>query len=200
MNEEVLGYRPEFTSALETLAVALSKAAQAGAIDTAVIVGGAAVEFYTLGAYTSGDFDLFVVNEDVLSRALLEVGFLVDDRPGKLHRPTGFYHPGLLIGVEFVSGPLFDGQCRASMIRDVELSNGLSVRMAPAEDMIADRLGAWVASRRLLARNLEQARLVYNLAENLDKAYLNGRIIHDTSGELTLATFEGLLSDGQDVP
>jgi hypothetical protein len=48
-----------------------------------ILVGGAVVEFDTLGAMTSGDLDLVYANDSALDRALRAVGFYREDRPGR---------------------------------------------------------------------------------------------------------------------
>jgi hypothetical protein len=50
-------YRPEFVAALALLAEAFEEVVVAG-FERPVLVGGAAVEFYTGGAVASGDFDV----------------------------------------------------------------------------------------------------------------------------------------------
>ena len=72
-----------------------------------VLVGGAVVEWYSTGAYMSGDFDLHVLAPEPFTDALLALGFRAEDRPGRLLR--GFYHPDFDLGVEFISGRLLDG-------------------------------------------------------------------------------------------
>src|SRR5688572_9363723 len=100
------GFRPEFVEALHLLASAIEKLRHSGAA-LPILVGGAAVEFYTGGSVTTGDFDLVAPDQDATENALVEVGFRREDRPGHLSR--GLYHPQLNIGVEVVSGRFFDG-------------------------------------------------------------------------------------------
>lgn len=94
-------YRREFTEALRLLSRAFD-IAEARGVPRPLIVGGSAVEYYTGGELTSGDFDLVTSRDDLVGEALLEVGFRREDRPAV--RLGGFYHPELLIGVEFTSG------------------------------------------------------------------------------------------------
>lgn len=61
-----------------------------------VLVGGAAVEFYTGGAVVSGDFDIVAGSLGPIEAALIELGFVRENRQGHLLR--GLYHPALLIG------------------------------------------------------------------------------------------------------
>ena len=69
-------YRPEFTAALEVIALAFREAVAKGAA-MPVIVGGAAVEYHTVSGVQSADFDLVTANgsDAILVEALEEVGF-----------------------------------------------------------------------------------------------------------------------------
>ncbi|TCZ64340.1 hypothetical protein [Roseicella aquatilis] len=144
-----------------------------------ILVGGAVVEFDTGSRITSGDFDFVTAHEDAFAEALLAVGFLRENRRGRLKR--GFYHPGMVIGVEIVSGQYFEGQADRGRVRILALDDG-EVCMAPTEDMIADRLGQWEASRRRDGELLVQATALYQLAESLDEDYLEHRIRQETAG------------------
>ncbi|MBM3538493.1 MAG: hypothetical protein FJX55_11735, partial [Alphaproteobacteria bacterium] len=75
-----------------------------------ILVGGAAVELYTSGAVTSGDFDLVTADDEKLASALEAAGF--QRHAGD---PRQLAHPELQMAVEFVSGPLMDG--RADLTR-----------------------------------------------------------------------------------
>src|SRR3954451_1770493 len=100
-----VGFRPEFTEALEVLAAAFTAAVARGA-NQPVIVGGAAVEFYTAGGIQSADFDIVSVRDDIVVEELKARGFR-EKYEGVLR---GLYHPDLLMVVDFVSGSLFDGK------------------------------------------------------------------------------------------
>lgn len=171
------GYRGAFLEALRLLERAFALAQQRGAC-LPVIVGGAAVEYHTMSAVQSGDFDLAEGDEDLVGQALLAVGFRKEDRQGHILR--GFYLVGadFEVGVEFVSGALFDGRTERKRLELVQLSDdGLEVlRFPPVEDMIADRLAQYEASPNSHADMLEQARLLWRLADELDFDYLVKRV------------------------
>jgi hypothetical protein len=99
----------------------------------------------TAGDLHSGDFDLVSGADDELAEALLAVGFRWEDRQER--RLGGFHHPTLPIGAELESGAYFDGRADRSRVRVLELPRG-EVLVAPTEDLIADRLGQWIASDR----------------------------------------------------
>ncbi|WP_149539514.1 hypothetical protein [Siccirubricoccus phaeus] len=83
--------------------------------------------------------------------------------------------------MELVSGAYFDGQAERSRLRLVELEGG-EICMAPTEELIADRIGQWEASRRQDHEMLAQAAALYGLAAGLDDDYLDRRIRHETAG------------------
>ena len=96
----------DYWTALELLAKASSRYfASTGR--PVLIVGGAAVSFYTQGQYLSGDFDL-VADIDFESFLLAE-GFEREVGQGRLL--GGHFHSAVpRLGLEFVSGALFDGR------------------------------------------------------------------------------------------
>jgi hypothetical protein len=187
---EALPYRAEFVAALELLARACAMLKKAN-VPLPILVGGAVVEFDTAGQITSGDFDFVAAADEAFAVVLLAVGFLREDRRGRLR--NGFYHPEIGIGVEMVSGGYFDGQADRTRIRLVELENG-EICMAPTEELIADRIGQWEASRRRDHELLAQAAALYGLAEALDEHYLDTRIRQETAGTIGIETLRSLWS------
>jgi hypothetical protein len=97
---------------------------------TPVLVGGAAVELYTLGAYTTGDVDLVGSVTPSVAQLLKESGF---KRHGRhwLHEPAQIF-------VEFPASVLDPGE-RAWRIEVA----GREVHIISAEDLLIDRLGSW---------------------------------------------------------
>jgi len=185
------GFPPEFLAALRILADA-SEDAAVGGHPRPVLVGGAAVELWTSGRYVSGDFDLVTSDPSPIERALLARGFRREDRSGYLLR--GLYHPMLGIGVEFVSGQLFDGRSDRSRLRSVDVGDGKKIVVIPPEDVIADRLGQDAAASGSDRRQLVLARMVYQLAQDLDAAYLLRRVADETGVSVTDTELRELLS------
>lgn len=175
-------YRVAFVEALTKLGevCALMKARQQ---PLPVLVGGAVVEFDTGSAIASGDFDLVAEDEDATAAALLAVGFRREDRQGRLLR--GFYHPNLLIAVEMVGGGYFDGRADRRRVRVLDLGS-VEILAAPTEDLIADRIGQWMANPADKTL-LNQALTLIGLAESLDIPYLDRRISDETNGEFDVA-------------
>lgn len=175
-------YRPEYLEALALIAKAANATVRAGG-NPPILVGGAAVEFFTGGAITSGDFDLWTGADDLIRRNLLAVGFKDEDRQGHLAR--GFYHPDLDMGVELVSGHLFDGRCDRARLVLARIGEDI-IHLPPIEDLIADRMGQYNSSPQKVPAMLEQAAVLYLLADDLDEAYLHKRIQEDTAGDFGL--------------
>jgi hypothetical protein len=100
----------------------------------------------------------------------------------------GWYHPQFPdLGVQVVSGPLFDGLSDPTRIKVVTAGNG-HLNMAAVEDLIADRLGQFAASKNRDQSLLRQARWLLRVP-NLDTAYLVRRI-HRESGDPSLLGLE----------
>ena len=180
-------YRPEFLEALKLLAAAFEEVVSGG-YKRPVLVGGAAVEFYTGGAVVTGDFDVVTDAQQELEQALLRQGFERPAGPGVLLR--GVIHPRLKIGVEVVSGALFDGAADETRLRMIPFDAG-EVAIPPVEDMIADRIGQYQANPAGHREMLEQAIILYRIATSdlegaLDRAYLDRRIRQETLEECGL--------------
>jgi len=95
-----------------------------------ILVGGAAVELYTGGAYTTGDLDFVGSVPSVVSKALEKAGF---ERRGR----HWIHDPGQIF-IEFPSSSLDSGE--ESIILEVE---GEEVVVVEPEALVADRLAAW---------------------------------------------------------
>lgn len=183
------GFTPEFVEALRLLGSAMEEVTAAGQ-QCPVLVGGAALELWTTGRYVSGDFDLVGVDPRPMEEALIKRGFRREDRRGHLRR--GLYHPTLDIGVEFVSGRLFDGNADPNHLRLVTIGQDSRVLVIPVEDVIADRLGQYASHPRSSKAMLMQAVQAWLLAPEVDRDYLDQRIRTETAGTLDLLQFEEL--------
>lgn len=97
---------------------------------TPVLVGGAAVELFTNGAYITGDIDLVGSVTPRAARALEGAGF---ERHGRhwIHEPAQLF-------VEF-PGTALDPEEKAPWLE----FEGQRVRIISVEDLLVDRLGAW---------------------------------------------------------
>jgi hypothetical protein len=84
------------------------------------------------------------------------------------------------IGVQLVSGRLFDGRTDPQRITLLPIEDGGTIALAPIEDMIADRLGQYAASDGRDGEMLDQARLLFKLAGDIDREYLIKRALEET--------------------
>lgn len=177
---------PEYVAALVTLGrVCEEYRSSVGA--PAYLVGGAAVAIFTQGAFHSADFDLVVAAEDAFRKLLLKYGFVAENRQGKLL--IGYYHPDHpQFGWQLVTGPLFDGRSNKQMAVRLELDKGSAVVLPPIEDLIADRLAQYEANHRDPSR-LNQAELLFQVAEAIDMDYLKRRVSEEGGDSSLLDTW-----------
>lgn len=136
-------FRPEYVEALSIVARACEDMVAQG-YQYPILVGGGAVEFHVRGPVGSGDFDFVTEEQRVFETALVSHGFRREDRPGWLL--AGLYHPEIDLGVQVVSGRLIDGKSDEQRVRLVTIKDGNAVAIPPIEDLIADRLGQYVAT------------------------------------------------------
>ena len=174
-------YRPEFEAALRLLA-RISRAMDDAGYRPPVLVGGAAVEVYTRGAVTTGDFDLSCVRQDILEAEMQREGFVRPSGSGVATR--GWIHPQLKLGFECVSDVLLDGLADRSMVQVVSLGEDGDVAVIAPEDIIADRMGQYASGSA--PDMLGQARALFAFCEGLDLAYMNRRISEETDGDYGL--------------
>lgn len=124
------------------------------------VVGGLAVEIYTLGGYTTGDIDL-KADPDALRSILRDLGFV--------ERSGTFAHEAMDLYVQWLGGGLAGPAESPAKALIVNIGEGLSIRLVGFEDLIVDRLCAakwWKdADSRLWARVLYRAAL---LTEDFD--------------------------------
>lgn len=172
-------YRPEFEAALRLLAQ-VSEAMHQRGFQRPVLVGGAAAEFYSASALTTGDFDLCVIRDDTLAVEMARAGFVRPAGTGTLLK--GWVHPDLKLGFEIVAEVPMDGNVDAAHIRLAQPDDtDDKFRIISVEDLIADRMGQY-ASRSAPDR-MEQARILLALHPDADRAYLERRIREESAGE-----------------
>jgi len=171
-------YRPEFETGLAALA-RVGKRMKAQNCLLPVLVGGGAVELYSSSAIMTGDFDLSTARQDIFEQALREEGFVRPFGPGKATR--GWIHPDLKLGFEVVSDTLLDGNADRGRIRFVSIGDNGDVAVISVEDMIADRMGQYASGT---AREmLDQAKALFRLYPDADRAYMEKRIREETAGD-----------------
>ena len=98
-----------------------------------VVVGGHAVEFYTLGSYTTGDIDIVSEGQGDIEKLLRAWGFKKVDRL--------WIDPQNGIEIDIVSSSLKNGDY--SKISEITVDD-MKVYIIGIEDLIIDRLNAFV--------------------------------------------------------
>ncbi len=98
-----------------------------------ILVGGCAVEFYTLGSYATQDVDVVVSGRDEFDSVLRSLGF--SRGTGERH----WYSEALDVAIEAPDNVLAGSQDRVVVV-DV---NGFDVHVIGLEDLIIDRLKAF---------------------------------------------------------
>lgn len=168
-------FPPNYMDAVSKLAEACSIYEEISGT-VAVLVGGAATALHTGGAFPSADFDIVAASDEAFATAMDRGGYVRDIASG--HGLGGWYHPEFPeYGVEQVSGGYFDG--RADRERCLKLvTRGGAIVLPPIEDMIADRLGQHAISQGDDSM-LEQAKLLFRMAKDLDATYLRRRIVDE---------------------
>jgi len=97
-----------------------------------IIVGGTAVEFYTLGGYSTLDLDLVYKRREILEKLLQKLGFKKYGRH--------WYKEDLDLAVEIPGLALTGSEDRLTRIE----MEGIAAYMIGIEDIVADRLSAYV--------------------------------------------------------
>ena len=98
-----------------------------------ILVGGAALEFYTAGGYATGDVDLALPSGPEVDAAFAALGF---EKEGRL-----WHHADLDL---FFEAPAPAGLPGEDAPRTEVAVDGLPVVVIGVEDLLIDRLRAWV--------------------------------------------------------
>ncbi|RIV81241.1 hypothetical protein [Pelagerythrobacter aerophilus] len=178
-------YRPEFEAALRLLAQ-VSEAMVARGLRRPILVGGAAAEFYSQSAISTGDFDLCTLRQPELEEEMMKLGFVRPSGTGQMLK--GWIHPDLKLGFEVVADTPLDGAADPATLVLVENTGAGAFVVISVEDLIADRMGQY-ASRSAPDR-LAQARTLFALQSSLDRAYLDRRIREETGGDYGIEALE----------
>lgn len=146
---------------------------------TPILVGGAAVELYTSGAYTTGDLDFVGTVTPSLEGALRAAGF---ERHGR-----HWIHESAQVFIEFPGTTLGAGE-QASWVQ----AAGHTVFLVSVEDLLVDRLGAWQYWRSTV--DGANAWLLWRAhRDHLDRRRLEDRV-HEAGWD---AALEGLKEFGE---
>lgn len=172
-------YRPEFEAALRLFA-RVSEAMHERGLSRPILVGGAAAEFYSGSAISTGDFDITTPVQPELEEEMQRFGFVRPAGPRVATR--GWIHPELKLGFEVVADAPMDGNVDAAHVRLVRpIGESALFRIISVEDLIADRMGQYASGT---ARDrLDQARVLLALHPDVDLPYLDRRIREESCGE-----------------
>ena len=133
---------------------------------TPVLVGGAAVEFYTLGGYATKDMDVIMPSSASVSSSMIALGFRKEGR--------FWISDDLDVVLEAPSGPLAGDPERILRSK----VNDMSAYIIGVEDLIIDRLNAFVHWQSTNDRRWA-ARLMAMLRDSIDWDYLEWRARED---------------------
>ncbi len=179
--EGLSGFRPEFEAALRLFAKA-SKKVEAKGLEPPILVGGGAVELYSMSAVSTGDFDFVTGAQSDFESALQDLGFVRPSGPGVATR--GWIHPELKLGFEVVASHLRDGLAERERVRLIDFGKDERIAVISVEDLIADRVGQFASGTAL--EMWAQALALYGLHPNVDSEYLDRRIQEETGGAYAL--------------
>jgi hypothetical protein len=182
MTNDTAPWRPELVAGLRLLA-RISEALHRRGLPRPILVGGAAVEYYSASALMTGDIDLASPVQPEVEEELLAHGFSRPAGPG--HTPFGWLHPELKLGIEIVASTPLGGAVDSDRIQLVRPIGETAVfRILPVEDMIADRMGQYASGA---APDMGgQAAVLFALYPDLDRAYLERRIRDESCGDYGL--------------
>jgi hypothetical protein len=175
-------YRPEFEAALRLFAL-VSEGLHLKGLPRPILVGGAAAEFYSTSALTTGDFDICSPYQTELECEMQRHGFIQPSGVGSMLK--GYIHPELKLGFEIVADTPMDGNVDRAHIRLVQpIGETALFRVISVEDLIADRMGQYASGT---ARDrLDQARILLQLHPDAEMDYLDQRIKEESAGDYGL--------------
>ena len=116
------------------VAAAISSAFEKKGI-RAVLVGGAVVEYYTAGGYTTVDIDMILppLEKQEIETVMKELGFV------RFEDYRHWLHPHIPIPVEFPPGPLQIGHLLIQEVNEIEIEK-IKLKILKVEDILLDRL------------------------------------------------------------
>jgi predicted nucleotidyltransferase len=156
------------------LAVVTSRLSEVGV--KPVLVGGGAVQFYTLGGYATKDIDVVMPTSEPIEAAMAELGF---ERQGRY-----WIREDIDIVIEAPSSSLAEGFSRVVRVQ----VDDMPVYVLGLEDLIIDRLNAY-KHWKSAEDGRWAGRLIALGGDNLDREYLAKRaeeeMVSDALSELS---------------
>jgi len=159
--------------------LALLTEALGGAEGAPVVVGGFALEFYSTGGYSTGDIDLIYPDSELFGKTLTECGFIKEGRH--------WISDELELFVETPGSFLPEEERKRTVSIEID---GMTVCMIGVEDLIIDRLNAFVHWKSTDDGYWARELLIIHL-EKLDLDYLKSRC----RDEQTISALEEILKE-----
>ncbi len=134
-----------------------------------ILVGGCALEIYTDGGYSTADVDLALPHSPAVDAAFCDLGFA--------KRGRFWVRPELDLLFEAPAPPGLPGETAPRLELEID---GLRIVVLGIEDLLVDRLRAWVHWRSD-EDGRWASRLVALYGEKLDWAYVRSRTADDAA-------------------
>ena len=154
------------------LAAAISLAFEKRGIQT-VLVGGAVVEYYTAGEYTTVDIDMILppLEKQEIETVMKDLGF------ERFEDYRHWLHPRIPIPVEFPPGPLQIGHFLVQEVNEIEIEK-IHLKILKVEDILLDRL-IMAQEWKDLQAQIQAEMLMYAHYSEIDWPY-----VHQKSSQL----------------
>jgi predicted nucleotidyltransferase len=154
------------------VAAVISSAFEKKAIQT-VLVGGAVVEYYTAGGYTTADIDMILppLEKQEIETVMKEIGF------ERFEDYRHWLHPDIPIPVEFPPGPLQIGHLIIQEVNEIDVEK-IKLKILKVEDILLDRLIMAQEWKELQAQ-IQAEMLMYAHYTEIDWPY-----VHQKSSQL----------------
>jgi len=148
------------------LAAAISSAFEKRGIQT-VLVGGAVVEYYTAGGYTTADIDMILphLEKHEVETVMKELGF------ERFEDYRHWLHPHIPIPVEFPPGPLQIGHLLVQEVNEIEIEK-VKLKILTVEDILLDRL-IMAQEWKDLQAQVQAEMLIYAHYGEIDWSYVH---------------------------
>jgi predicted nucleotidyltransferase len=154
------------------VAAVISSAFEKKGIQT-VLVGGAVVEYYTAGGYTTADIDMILppLEKEEVETVMKELGF------ERFEDYRHWLHPDIPVPVEFPPGPLQVGHLLIQEVNEIKVEK-IKLKILKVEDILLDRL-IMAQEWKDLQAQIQAEMLMYAHYTELDWAY-----VHQKSSQL----------------
>jgi len=148
------------------VAAVISSAFEKKGIQT-VLVGGAVVEYYTAGGYTTADIDMILppLEKEEIETVMKELGF------ERFEDYRHWLHPDIPVPVEFPPGPLQVGHLLIHEVNEIEVEK-IKLKILKVEDILLDRL-IMAQEWKDLQAQIQAEMLMYAHYTELDWPYVH---------------------------